>query len=101
MPNSFRLDSTSVKVHPDGTGALKKGPQAIGKSRRGWTTKIHLVVADARTAITFALSPGSAHDIPEGRELLRELGPMPEGLPLLMNRAYEATRRDTWCSNWA
>jgi hypothetical protein len=24
------LDSTIVKVHPDGTGALKKGPQAIG-----------------------------------------------------------------------
>jgi transposase len=81
---------TSVKVHPDGTGALKKnGPQAIGKSRGGWNTKIHLVAADARTAITFALSPGHAHDAPEGRELLHELGRMPEGLPLLMDRAYE------------
>ncbi len=36
--------STSVKVHLDGTGALKNGPQSIGKSRVGWTTKIHLVV---------------------------------------------------------
>jgi hypothetical protein len=27
------LDSTVVKVHPDRTEALKKGPQAIGKSR--------------------------------------------------------------------
>jgi transposase len=35
------------------------------------------------------LSPGHAHDAPEGRELLRELGAMPEGLPLLMDRAYE------------
>jgi transposase len=87
---AFSLDSTSVKVHPDGTGALKKnGPQAIGKSRGGWTTKIHLVAADARTAITFALSPGNAHDAPEGRELLRDLGPMPTALPLLMDRAYE------------
>jgi hypothetical protein len=42
-----------------------------------------MVAADARTAITFALSPGNAHDAPEGRELLRDLGPMPEGLPLL------------------
>ena len=33
------LDSTSVKVHPDGTGARKNGPQAIGKSRGGWNTK--------------------------------------------------------------
>jgi hypothetical protein len=70
-------------------GIKNNGPQAIGKSRGGWNTKIHLVAADARTAITFALSPGHAHDAPEGRELLRELGTMPEGLPLLMDRAYE------------
>src|SRR3984957_9697270 len=69
--------------------AKKNGPQAIGKSRGGWNTKIHLVAADARTVITFALSPGHAHDAPEGRALLETLGPMPEGLPLLMDRAYE------------
>jgi transposase len=86
---AFALDSTSIKVHPDGTGALKNGPQAIGKSRGGWNTKVHLVAANARTAITFALSPGNAHDPPEGRALLTELGPMPEGLPMLMDRAYE------------
>ncbi len=87
---AIAIDSTSVKVHPNGTGALKKnGPQAIGKSRGGWNTKIHLVAADARTTITFALSPGQAHDAPEGRELLRDLPPMPKGLPLLMDRAYE------------
>ncbi|HWB86360.1 MAG TPA: IS5 family transposase [Bryobacteraceae bacterium] len=86
---AFSLDSTSVKVHPDGTGAFKKnGPQAIGKSRGGWTTKIHMVAADARTAITFALSPGNAHDAPEGRELLRDLGSFP-GMPVIMDRAYE------------
>ena len=39
-PLAFALDSTSVKVHPDGTGALKKGPKAIGKSRDGWDAKI-------------------------------------------------------------
>jgi transposase len=86
---AFSLDSTSIKVHPDGTGALKNGPQAIGKSRGGWNTKIHMVAADARTAVVFALSPGNAHDAPEGRSLLKELGPMPEGLPMLMDKAYE------------
>ena len=83
------MDSTIVKVHPDGTGALKNGPQAIGKSRGGWTTKVHMVAADARTAITFALSPGQAHDARQGRELLGGLGPLPEPLPLLMDGAYE------------
>jgi transposase len=48
-----------------------------------------MVAANARTAIIFALSPGNAHDAPCGRQLLLDLGPMPEGLPLLMDKAYE------------
>ena len=60
----------------------------------GWTTKIHLVAADARTALTFARSPGQAHDAPEGRKLLQHVGRMPRPIHLLMDRAYEgdATR---------
>ncbi|MGH9567107.1 MAG: IS5 family transposase [Candidatus Angelobacter sp.] len=84
------LDSTIVKVHPDGCGAFKKnGPQSIGKSRGGWSTKIHLAAADARTPIAFALSPGQAHDAPQGRALLNRLGPPRRPLYLLMDRAYE------------
>jgi transposase len=80
-------------LHPDGTGALKKnGPQAIGKSRGRWNTKIHMVAADSRTAIAFSLSAGNDHDAPHGRPLLEELGPMPERLPLLMERAYEGNQ---------
>ena len=48
-----------------------------------------MVAADARTAITFALSPGQAHDAPEGRKLLQSLGAMPRPIHLLMDRAYE------------
>ena len=51
-----------------------------------------MVAADARTAIVFALSPGHDHDAPHGRALLEELGPMPEGLPMLMDRARIALR---------
>ena len=70
--------------------ALKKnGPQAIGKSRGGWTTKIHLVAASDRCAITFRLSPGQDHDAPAGRQLLIDFGPVAEPTPLLMDRAYE------------
>jgi transposase len=48
-----------------------------------------MVAADARTAVVFALSPGNAHDGPEGRALLEDLGPMPGGLPMLMDKACE------------
>ena len=52
----------------------KGGSQSIGKSRGGWTTKIHMVAADDRTAVAFRLSPGQAHDAPQGRRLLQSLG---------------------------
>ena len=48
-----------------------------------------MVAADARTAITFALSAGQASDAVEGRILLGGIGPLPAPLHLLMDRAYE------------
>ena len=48
-----------------------------------------MVAADARTAITFALSPGHAHDAPEGKQLLLSPGPVDSPTYLLMDRAYE------------
>jgi|SRR5579859_1823023 len=85
---AFALNSTSAKVHPDGTGALKDGQQPIGESRGGWKTKIHLISADARTALTFAMSPGNHHDAPHRLALLEQLGSMPKGIPLSMDKAY-------------
>ena len=89
------LDSTMVKVHPDGTGALKaSGPQGIGKSRGGWTTKIHVIAVDDKTALAFKISPGQDHDAPVGRGLIRGLADGPEADRsgrrfLVMDRAYE------------
>jgi transposase len=48
-----------------------------------------MVAADARTALTFALSPGQAHDAPAGRELLKSLSGLPRRCRLIMDRAYE------------
>jgi transposase len=48
-----------------------------------------MVAANARTAITFALSPGQASDAKAGRELLGGIGPLTAPAYLLMDRAYE------------
>ena len=48
-----------------------------------------MVAADARTAITFLLSPGQAHDAPAGRELLFQMVLPFEPVALIMDRAYE------------
>jgi transposase len=42
------------------------------------------------------LSPGQAGDAPQGRELLRNGGPVPAGCPLLMDRAYEGDETRQW-----
>ena len=77
-------------MHPDGTGAEKNRspsdrqiPAADGAPRFIWWPP------NARTAIKFALSPGQAHDAPQGRDLLAGLGPLPEPIPLLMDSACE------------
>jgi transposase len=48
-----------------------------------------MVAADARTAITFSLSPGHLHDAPEGRRLLSTMEPVEANVYLVMDRAYE------------
>src|SRR3984885_6919582 len=70
-------------------GSKKNGPQAIGRSRGGCTTKIHLVAANARCALILKLSPGQAGDAPHGRELLAAGGPVAEGCYLIMDSAYQ------------
>ena len=85
-----RLGQYQREGSPRRHGRSKKnGPQAIGKSRGGWNTKIHLVAANDRIALTFALSPGQAHDAPEGRKLLMRWQRRPDGVPMVMDRAYE------------
>lgn len=61
------------KVHPNGTGVLKSGSQSIGKSRGGWTAKVHRVAADHNRAVALSLSPGQEGDAPEVRKLLKSL----------------------------
>lgn len=79
------LDSTLVKIYPGWHGGVRKTAR---KPLAGPAT-------DARTALTFALSSGQAHDASEGRKLLQRFGGRPCPIPLLMDRAYEgdATRQ--------
>lgn len=49
-----------------------------------------MIAADARTAVTFSLSPGQAGDAPEGRKLLNTLKNQGwEGTSVIMDKAYE------------
>jgi transposase len=48
-----------------------------------------VVSVDDRTVAEIHLGPGNVHDSPEGRVSIAALPVVPEGTPLLMDRAYE------------
>jgi len=70
-------------------GFKKLGKQAIGKSKGGWNTKLHVVSADDKVIVEIHLSGGECHDGPEGRVSIAAVGTDFAGIPMLMDRAYE------------
>ena len=48
-----------------------------------------MFAASGRDGVIFSLSAGNCGDAPEGRALLRQLGPADHPVCLLMDRAYE------------
>lgn len=70
-------------------GFKKSGKQGIGRSRGGLTTKIHMVTASDRAAVSFSLSAGNSGDGPEGRRLLNFTAANEAHRYLIMDRAYE------------
>ena len=51
--------------------------------------KLHMVAASDRDGVIFSLSAGNCGDGPEGRALLRQLGPADHPVYLLIDPAYE------------
>jgi len=62
------IDSTSVRAHRHAAGASKKSggqeAQGLGRSRGGFSTKIHAGCIDESTSVAFALTGGQNHDAP-------------------------------------
>jgi len=56
------IDGSIVKAHQHSTGAAGQDPQAIGKSRGGNTTKIHMAVDAFGLPIEFEITGGEVHD---------------------------------------
>ncbi|WP_420708922.1 IS5 family transposase [Streptomyces sp. NRRL S-378] len=64
------VDSTIVRAHQHAAGAREKGPRsasadhALGRSRGGLTTKIHLAADGNCRPLAFVVTPGQAGDAP-------------------------------------
>ena len=64
----------------------KNGPQAIGKSRGGLSTKIHVLVDALGNPFNLMLTPGQAHDLTCAQTLLEAADPR----ALIGDKAYDA-----------
>jgi len=67
------LDSTSVRAHPCAAGAKKNGTQdtqALGRSRGGFSTKMHVLVDGLGNPLRIRLTAGQCHDSPQAAALL-------------------------------
>ena len=71
------LDSTIVRAHPCAAGASKKNggqaEQALGRSKGGFSTKIHVGVDGLGNPLRFILTGGQRNDITQGEALIVDL----------------------------
>ena len=81
------LDSTIVRAHPCAAGAAKSGgEQALGRSRGGFSTKIHIAVDGLGNPLRFTLTGGQRHDITQADVLLADY----ESDYVIADRSYDA-----------
>src|SRR6218665_161395 len=64
----------------------KEGPQAIGRSRGGWTSKIHVVVDARGSPVRWLLTGGEVADITQAKSLLEGL----KADAVLADKGYDA-----------
>jgi transposase len=66
------IDSTIVRAHQHSAGGRGgKEQNAIGKSRGGLTTKIHVIINELGKMIACEISGGQEHDVTYAQELLQ------------------------------
>ncbi len=85
---SVMIDATIVRAHPCAAG-YKKGQQdqeALGRSKGGFTTKIHAVVDALGQALRFTLTPGQRHDITQASSLLKGF----ENAHVIADKGYDS-----------
>ena len=84
------IDSTIIRAHPCAAGALKKHgtqeEQALGRSRGGFSTKIHIAVDALGNPLRFILTAGQRNDITQAQALIEGF----ESDFILADKGYDA-----------
>ncbi len=87
------LDSTLVRAHQQATTGRGSGPKkggldpAVGRSRGGLTTKIHMACDSLGRPVRFLLAAGQSHDILAAPALIQGMEPQ----AVMADRAYDSS----------
>ena len=84
----LEIDSTFCKVHQSACSGLKN--QAIGSSRGGKNTKVHVLLNERMQAVNVVLSGGHIHDSTAVIDLLEGIDLA--GKKILADRAYSCDK---------
>lgn len=81
------MDGSYIRDHQHCTGASKESTEAIGKSRGGNTTKIHLSVDACGLPVGFEVTGGEVHDCTMAPVLLAKT---PDVETVVADRGYDS-----------
>jgi len=76
-----------LKVHQHSAGAIGKKPQAIGKSRAGNTTKIHLAVDGYGLPVEYEITGGEVNDCSAAPDFIARL---PDAEAIVADKGYDS-----------
>lgn len=82
------VDATIIRAHTCSAGYEKEGnaKHALGRSKGGFTTKVHALCDGLGNPLTFILTPGQRADITQGDELIKGI----ENTTLLADKGYDS-----------
>jgi transposase len=66
--------------------------QALGRSRGGWSTKIHAGCLDERTSVAGVLTPGQCHESPVFETVFAQVPPEQSLTYAIMDKGYDSNR---------
>ena len=82
------LDSTIIRAHQHAAGAEGSSAEseALGRSRGGFSTKVHVACDGLGKPVTILLTPGQDHDVTQGPALIADT----EAKKIIADKAYDS-----------
>ena len=90
------IDGSYIRVHQHASGAWNGFERAIGQSRGGRTTKIHLATDANGLPIDFKITGGGVHDSQVAKQLIDTVG---EATYLIADKGYDAEHIRIYAQN--